>query len=184
MESLVQNRLWRVLALLSVVGLSIVIFLIPKEQAKNLEAFGYPGIFLLALLGYATVLLPAPAALAVFSMGAHFPPWGVALAAGSGAALGELTGYVAGFGGQVVVKNARVYQRMVTWMQRYGAITVFALAAIPNPFFDLTGIAAGALRMPVIKFLAFCWLGQIIKMFLIALAGAGLISLNWPSFLR
>jgi hypothetical protein len=33
--------------------------------------------------------------------------------------------------------------------------------------------------MPILKFLLFCWLGQMIKMFLIALAGAGLISIPW-----
>jgi membrane protein YqaA with SNARE-associated domain len=178
MARLASNKVWRVLALLFVVGISVAIFLIPKEQADQLTAYGYPGLFLISLLSYATVLLPAPAALIVFSMGAHFPAWGVALAAGSGAALGELSGYLAGFGGQPVIQNVGIYKRMVNWMQRNGRLTVFALAAIPNPFFDITGIAAGALRMPVLKFLLFCWLGQMVKMFLIASAGAGLV--NWP----
>lgn len=175
--------LWRALALLAVISLSVGIFLIPQDQAQRLGAFGYPGIFLLSILAYATIFLPAPAALIVFSMGAHFAPLGVALAAGSGAAIGELSGYLAGFGGQAAIENVRIYQRMVTWMRRNGPLTVFALAAIPNPFFDLTGIAAGALRMPVAKFLLFCWMGQLIKMSLFAFAGAGLISLpaisNW-----
>lgn len=171
-------QIWRALALVLVVGLSLAIFFLPEEQAHKLEALGYPGLFLLALLSYATVFLPAPAALVVFSMGAHLPPLGVALAAGSGAALGELTGYLAGFSGQAAIENTAAYKRMVGWMQRNGPLTIFALAAIPNPVVDLSGIAAGALRMPVYKFLLFCWLGQMTKMFVIAAAGAGLFNLS------
>jgi len=40
--------------------------------------------------------------------------------------------------------------------------------------FDLAGIAAGALRMPVWRFLVWCWLGKVLRMMGIALAGAGL----------
>ncbi len=179
MARLAHSKVWRVLALLFVVAISVAIFLIPKEQANQLEGYGYPGLFLLSLLSYATVFLPAPAALIVFSMGAHLPALGVAVAAGSGAALGELSGYLAGFGGEPIIKNVGVYKRMVNWMQRNGPLTIFALAAIPNPFFDVTGIAAGALRVPVLRFLFFCWLGQMVKMFLISSAGAGLVTWPW-----
>ena len=174
-------QLWRALALLVVVGISLAVFFLPEEQARWLESLGYPGLFLLALISYATVLLPAPAALVVFSMGAHLPPLGVALAAGSGAVLGELTGYLAGFSGQAAIENTAAYQRMVGWMQRNGPLTVFALAAVPNPIVDLSGIAAGALRMPLPKFLLFCWLGQVLKMFVFASAGAGMFRLPYFS---
>lgn len=169
--------LWRAIALIIVVALSLAIFFLPAEQVQRFQDFGYPGLFLVSLLAYATVFLPAPAALIVFSMGAHFPPWGVALAAGSGAALGELTGYLAGFSGQAVIENTKAYKRMVGWMEKNGPLTIYALATIPNPLVDLSGITAGALRMPVYKFLFFCWLGQMTKMFVIASAGAGLFSL-------
>ncbi len=174
-----QSKIWRVFVLLFVVGLSVAIFLIPADQVERFGAYGYAGLFFLSLISYATVFLPAPAALIVFSMGAHLPALGVALAAGSGAAIGELSGYLAGFGGQPAIENTRIYQRMVAWMGHNGPLTVFVMAAIPSPFFDLAGIAAGALRMPILKFLLFCWLGQMSKMFLIALAGAGLISIPW-----
>lgn len=171
--------LWRALALVLVVGISLAIFFLPSEYTNRLQALGYPGLFLITLISYATVFLPAPAALIVFSMGAHLPPLGVALAAGSGAALGELTGYLAGFSGQAAIENTAAYQRMVGWMQRNGPLTVFALAAVPNPIVDLSGIAAGALRMPLPKFLLFCWLGQVLKMFVFASAGAGLFRLPY-----
>lgn len=176
MQRLAQSKIGRVLALLFVVGISVAIFLIPKDQTAQLAAYGYPGIFVVTLLSYATVFLPAPAALIVLSIGSQLPALYVAIAAGSGAAIGELSGYLAGYGGQPVIQNVGIYKRMANWMQRNGPLTVFALAAIPNPFFDVTGIAAGALRMPVLKFLLFCWLGQMVKMFLIASVGAGLIN--------
>lgn len=174
-------KLWRALALLLVVGVSLAIVFLPDEYTNQLQALGYPGLFLLTLISYATVFLPAPAALVVFSMGAHLPPLGVALAAGSGAALGELTGYLAGFSGQAAIENTAAYQRMVGWMQRNGMLTVFVLAAVPNPVVDLSGIAAGALRMPLPRFLLACWLGQVLKMLVIALAGAGLFRLPYFS---
>src|SRR3990170_6958649 len=150
---------FRVLALFGVIAISIYIFSI-RERAGQLAAYGYPGIFLLSFLAYATVLLPAPGLAVVFTMGAVFHPVGVALAAGAGAALGELTGYLAGFGSQVVVERVEVYRRLTGWMKRNGPLTVLVLSALPNPFFDLAGVAAGALKMKVFRFLLWCWLGE------------------------
>jgi membrane protein YqaA with SNARE-associated domain len=169
----------RVMALIAVIVISVYIFSI-RDQAEELARYGYPGIFLLSILANATVLLPAPGILFVFAMGAVFNPLGVALAAGTGAAIGELSGYLAGFGGSAVVERAGMYENIKRWMEThpnlsYLAITV--LAFVPNPIFDLAGIAAGTLRMPIIKFLFFCWIGKILKMLLFAYAGAS--SFNW-----
>ena len=167
---LLNHPLIRILALLLVIAISVFIFSI-RDQAEQLAAFGYPGIFLLSLLAYATVLLPAPGVAIVFAMGAVFPPIGVALAAASGAALGELSGYLAGFSGQAIVERTDLYGRLTAWVRKYGGVAVFLLAAIPNPFFDLTGVAAGALKMPVYKFLLWCWLGELVKMLFFASVG-------------
>lgn len=161
----------RITALLVVIALSAFVFSI-RDRAGELAVYGYPGIFLIAFLSYATVLLPAPGAAVVFAMGAVFHPTGVALAAGIGAALGEVSGYLAGFSGQAVIERTDLYDRLTRWMQRNGALTVFFLSAIPNPFFDIAGIAAGALRMPLPKFLVWCWLGETTKMLVFAYAGA------------
>jgi len=166
--------LWRVLAVLVVAGLSLAILTIPQEQIEALQTLGYPGIFLLSLVANATIILPAPAILIVFAMGAHLSPLWLGLAAGSGAALGELSGYLAGFGGQAIIEDNATYQRLAAWVQRHGSLAIFALALIPNPFFDLGGIAAGVLRMPVWRFLASCWAGKVLRMIAVAAAGAGL----------
>jgi uncharacterized membrane protein YdjX (TVP38/TMEM64 family) len=171
-----RQTLVRWLALLVVVALSILIFYF-RERAEQLAVYGYPGIFLLAFLAYATVLLPAPGVAVVFTMGAVFHPVGVALAAGMGAALGELSGYLAGYSGQAVIEKAEVHERLTRWMSRNGPLTILFLAAIPNPFFDLAGVAAGALKVPVTRFLLWCWLGETLKMLFFAYAGSGVLTL-------
>lgn len=169
----------RFLALFFVVAVSVFIVFIPEDQAAQLEAFGYPGIFFLSVLANATIFLPAPGLILVFSLGARFPPVSVAVAAGMGAAVGELSGYLAGFSGQVIIEDRAIYDKMVAWMERNGPATVLLLAFIPNPFFDLTGIAAGALRMPVHIFLFWAVIGKFFKMLVVASAGAGAFSLPW-----
>ena len=64
-------------------------------------------------------------------------------------------------------------------MKKNGELTILVMAFIPNPFFDLTGIAAGILKMPVWKFLFWAFIGKFFKMLLIALAGAGTLEIPW-----
>lgn len=161
----------RIIALIFVIVISVFIFSI-RDRADQLAAYGYPGIFLLAFLAYATVLLPAPGVAVVFTMGAVFNPLLVALAAGAGAALGELSGYLAGFSGQAVIERVDLYERLSIWMRKNGRLTVLILSALPNPFFDLAGIAAGSLRMKFLRFLFWCWIGETIKMIFFAFAGS------------
>ncbi len=117
----------------------------------------------------ATVFLPAPGVAVVFAMGSIFNPLGVALAAGAGGALGELSGYLAGFSGQAVVERTDIYERINPWVQKYGGWAILVLSAIPNPFFDVAGVAAGIAKMPLRSFLFACWIGQTIKMAMFAL---------------
>jgi len=168
--------LLRALALVVVIGITVGAFLI-RDRIEGLEAYGYAGIAVIVFLAYATVLIPAPGIAVVFAMGATLNPIGVALAAATGGALGELSGYLAGFSGQGVIENTRWFNRIYPWIQRYGPWAVMAMATIPNPVFDVVGLAAGVLKMPLWKFLLFCWCGQIIKMLVIAYAGS--LSLTW-----
>jgi uncharacterized membrane protein YdjX (TVP38/TMEM64 family) len=176
MKSSRGHLIIRIAALALAISLSILIY-IYKDQAEQFAIYGYPGIFLLSLLSYATVFLPAPGIAIVFAMGGVFNPWLVALAASAGAALGELLGYLAGFGGQVVTERINIYNRLTLWMQKNGKLTILVLAAIPNPFFDLAGFIAGNLKMPVLQFLIWCWIGEAIKMVFFAMAGSRLIGL-------
>jgi uncharacterized membrane protein YdjX (TVP38/TMEM64 family) len=164
----------RIAALLVVILISVYIFSI-RDQAARLAIYGYPGIFLISFLAYATVILPAPGVAIIFTMGAILNPLAVGVVAGAGAALGELVGYLAGFSGQAVVERADIYERLTRWMQKNGALTVFILALVPNPFFDLAGVIAGMLKMPVGKFLVSCWGGETVKMTMFAYLGSNFI---------
>jgi membrane protein YqaA with SNARE-associated domain len=164
--------LLRVLALLFVIAISIFIYSI-RDRAEEWVVYGYPGIFVISFLAYATVFLPAPGVAFIFGMsGIMQTPLLVGLVAGAGAALGEISGYLAGFSGQAVVERKDLYQRMTRWMQKNGPITVLILSAIPNPFFDIAGVAAGMLKMPVRTFFFWVWIGVTIKMLFFAYAGA------------
>lgn len=166
----------RVLAIILVIGVTVLLYL-NRDKVSKLGVFGYPGIFLVSLLSNASLILPIPGVLFTSAMGAVFNPWWVALAAGSGATLGELSGYMAGFSGQGIVENRKWYDRVSAWIKDYGDFTIFFLALIPNPLFDIGGMVAGALRMPLWRFLLFCWLGKIGKMLLFAFGGSSVLKL-------
>lgn len=164
-------------ALLGLVILVSLALLSLREQIRALAGLGYPGVFLTSLLSSATVLIPAPGLAIVYTMGHILNPWLVGLAAGTGAALGEISSYLAGISGRAVIERLEIYRRVRPYVRRYGAIAIFVLGVIPNPTFDLAGMAAGALKIPFRAFFAAVWLAQIIKMTLFALAGA--YSLRW-----
>ena len=144
-----------------------------RQELANLAAYGYVGVFLISLLGNATVIMPVPSLAVVFAGGGVLNPLLVGLVAGLGEPLGELTGYMAGYGGSAVIEDRERFRRIQAWMERRGFVTILVLAAIPNPLFDLAGISAGALHYPVTKFLVACWLGKTIKALAIAGLGSG-----------
>ena len=167
---------WRLAALLLVVLVSIGIFGL-RAEVQRWANYGYLGIFVASVLANGTILLPAPGVALVAVMGGVLNPLLVSLAAGIGAAIGELVGYVAGFGGQLVVERIALYDRLLRWMRNYGSLTIFVLAAVPNPFFDLAGMAAGSLRVPVRRFFVWCLLGKLAKM--LAFAYGGALAVRW-----
>jgi uncharacterized membrane protein YdjX (TVP38/TMEM64 family) len=169
----------RILALVGVVALMIGLFVF-RNQVRKLENYGYLGIFLISIAANATIIIPLPGVAFTTAMGAIFNPVGVAVAAGLGAALGELSGYVAGFSGQGVVERVALYTRLTDWMRRHETLSygmILLLAFIPNPLFDLAGMASGALRLPLWKFLIACAIGKILKMLMFAYAGY--YSIGW-----
>lgn len=161
----------RIIVLILVLGITAAIFVF-RDRVANLAGYGYLGAFLISLLSSATIILPVPGIAVIFALGATYDPYLVGLAAGAGSALGELSGYMAGYSGQGVFKKSKTYLRMEHWMKRRGPLVIFVLAFVPNPIFDLAGAAAGILRYPVWKFLFFCFLGKTPRSILVAFAGA------------
>jgi uncharacterized membrane protein YdjX (TVP38/TMEM64 family) len=167
-------RLWRpALGLGIVIAISVLVFRV-SDRVEQFGLYGYPGVFIINLLGNATVVLPAPSLAIVSVAGSVLNPYLVGLFAGAGSALGELTGYLAGYSGRAVIQDQKRYEQMIAWMQKHALWVIFVLSVIPNPLFDLAGIAAGALKIPVHHFLIVCWLGKTVKTMAFALGGNAL----------
>lgn len=135
------------------------------------RALGYAGVFLLALIGSSTVLLPIPHLAFTFTMGAVLNPWLVGLSAGVGDALGEITGYVAGYAVEDMARQSKLYKTLHGYMERNGDLTIFVLSLFPVPFFDLAAMAGGLAGYPLWRFMLATWLGKTIKACVAAWAG-------------
>lgn len=151
--------------------ISIVIFYF-KDELSKLASYGYLGIFLINLVGAATIIIPTPALVATFVGGAIYNPLLVGLVSGVANALGELTGYMAGIGTSVVFEDDKRFKKVAKWMNINGFLTILILALIPNPFFDLSGIIAGASGYPVKKFLLATLLGKTVRFIAISYLGS------------
>ena len=174
-------RALRVWALLVAVLISVGI-LVFRQQLAGLATYGYIGLFLVNLFASATLFLPVPGLALTFAAGSSLSPLLVGLASGTGAALGEITGYLAGFSGQGLLESQPGYARVQGWMGRHGLWVVFVLSVLPNPFFDAAGMIAGAMRISVWRFLFASWAGKVIKSTVVAFAGAGTFNLMGPAF--
>jgi len=138
---------------------------------SDIEAYGYLGVFLICVIASAVLIVPIPAIAVVFGMGAILNPWLVGLMVGLAEPIGELTAYMAGYSGRAAMENRKFYARFMNWMRRRGSVVLFLFAAIPNPFYDLAGAAAGALRYPLWKYLMVLFFAKTAKGLLVALAG-------------
>ncbi|MDQ3448224.1 MAG: VTT domain-containing protein [Chloroflexota bacterium] len=138
---------------------------------------GLLALFLINVVSSATLILPLPG-LALTPLAATVAdPLLVGLIAGSGQTIGELTGYLAGYSGRKALGIDARTQRMTSLMRRWGAPILFVLALIPNPFFDVAGIIAGATRMPLRLYLLAAGLGKILKN--MALAYGVTLGIDW-----
>ncbi len=165
-----RQLLGRVVAVLVAIVITLAIILL-RGYIKEFAIYGYPGVFLISLIGNATIILPAPSFAIAFAVGGALNPVAVGIVAGLGAALGEMTGYLAGIGGRSVVEKRALYLRLEKWMRRGGMLVIFLLGLIPNPAFDVGGMVAGALSMPIWHFLLAGWAGKSIRFTLLALSG-------------
>ncbi|MFZ3301633.1 MAG: VTT domain-containing protein [Microgenomates group bacterium] len=158
------------LILASVLISGLIIYF--RNDLNKLQGYGIFGIFLISVLGNATVVIPAPVILSAFVGGSVYNPILVGLVVALGATLGELTGFMAGLGGRVAITDHRHFKKIEHWMTKSGFLTLLILAAIPNPLFDLAGIFAGATNYPIKRFLIATFIGKALKFLTVALLGS------------
>ncbi len=144
-----------------------------------LQTYGYFGLFLINLIGSATIIFPMPSAIFVFAAGAFLNPVLVALSSSLGCALGELTGYAVGIGGRKVIEKKwkKWIKRTEKMFCKYGGFWVIILfAATPLPD-DIVGIVGGTLDYPLKKFFVASFIGKLILN--LALAYGGFYGIDW-----
>jgi membrane protein DedA with SNARE-associated domain len=157
---------------------AIIIF---RDKLRGMQEWGYLGAFLISILGGATVIIYVPMQPVVFALGGTMAgPWPVfllGLAAAAGEVIGGVTIYMTGQGAGKAIsqnKNARfqkAYQRMLGFIKRRGAIALFLVTFIMNPFFYPAAFACGALCMDLKKFIPVVIAGKIIKCMTVVYAG-------------
>jgi len=141
--------------------------------------YGYLGIFFISLLGATSVIIPIPSSVVIFilggltsSTGFLFEPLFIAVAAGAGAAVGELSGYLVGLGGRKVIgeKYKKKMDILMKLFQRFGPIVIFVFALTPLPD-DLLFIPLGVMRYKILKAFIPALLGKFVSNLIIAYAG-------------
>lgn len=164
-----------------VLALSILLILLIWSQRESLASFsrlGYVGIFLVNFVSSATVLFPLPGVASVFAGGGVWNPFLVGIFSGVGASLGELLGYLVGYGGSGLVKSweKKKWVKIVkSFFAKNGFLTVFLFSAIPSPVFDIIGIIAGAVNYSIWKFALATLTARVARNILLAWIGAKLI---------
>jgi membrane protein DedA with SNARE-associated domain len=168
----------------SILGVVVTVLLVAaiiiwNHKLRELQGWGYLGAFVISILGGATVIVPVPMLPVVFALGgAMSGPWQVfllGLAAAGGEVIGGITIYLTGQGaGHAISKNAKVqrtYERMLGLVKRWGALALFIVSFIVNPFFYPTAFACGALKMGLKKFVPVVIIGKLIKCMTVVYAG-------------
>ncbi len=169
-------------ARLALVGLALAIAnlavyaLLPPALLEGLGGLGYLGAFASAALANATVIVPVPYYPLLIRMGQALDPYGVTLAAAAGSVIGELVAFYVGRAGSATIQRTRFYEwthRQLSHPRR-APLVLFALSAPPNPLFDVAGLLAGAVGVPLWIYAAATFLGRIVRMGTVVFIGLGL----------
>jgi len=136
--------------------------------------YGYPGVFIISLLGTASIVIPVPYTVIIFTIGSLriLEPTFVAISGAAGSALGESFGYFLGYYGRTIVSEERQKKMnyVVRFFSRYGAVAIFIFALTPLPD-DLLFIPLGIMRYSFLKAFIPCLLGKILMCFILAYGG-------------
>lgn len=193
LEKLKQKR-WLTLALYVaiLVGVSFGFYLLLQYlmahfniSPEKLATTAYLVVFVVTLASCAGLFVPVVFHISIMIAAAkYWDPVLIALVASVAGALGETTGYYAGYMGKRIahLENIPGYDRLVGWMKRYGPWGILLISAQPILPFDVAGLLAGASKMPLWKFLLPCWAGRFPKYLLVCYLGPAVLNiLHLPS---
>jgi len=143
------------------------------DYISQVQHYGYLGAFVISVLAGATVFVPIPGVLIVFTLGSVLNPALVGIISGLGEAIGSIGVYLSGWGGQKAIQNLnhQFVDRFTHWIRQRGEIAVFLMSATLNPLFYPFTAIAGMLRFGLVKFFFLCWAGKSLKNTAIAYLG-------------
>jgi uncharacterized membrane protein YdjX (TVP38/TMEM64 family) len=158
--------------------LMCVAIIIYKDEVQELQQYGYLGAFFISILGGATIIVPVPMLAIVAFLGAVMPmPWLVAIAAALGELVGAITIYYTGRSAGHALSQSKTgwiqktYDKVMSFVKKRAAITLFIVTSITNPFFYPAAFAAGAMRFKLRNYILVVLVGKMIKSFTIVYAG-------------
>jgi len=173
----VKSKIYAATIFLSSIILSIAFYLF-RDFFKEASSLGLFGLFVINFVSSATFFIPAPAFLTVITGGNLYSPILVATVAAVGACLGDMIGFAFGYSGRRLTKKKLDRHKTIRFLEkhfhRHGALIIFILAIIPNPFFDAIGILAGVVNYPPVKFFAIMLIGRFIRYWALAQVGSKL----------
>ncbi|MBS3062371.1 MAG: VTT domain-containing protein [Candidatus Diapherotrites archaeon] len=177
---------------LGVLGLAflVMLFFALQEAEFNpstfIRTYGLLGLFVISIAANATILFPLGVEVIVVAVGANPSLVGLAsqslldrvivgFVSGTGAAIGEMTAYLAGAMGRKAVEavkeiDIRKVDAVAKKIEQRGMPFIFLIAIIPFPF-DVIGMAAGLIKFNPVKFFAAAWGGKTIRYVLYSLFG-------------
>lgn len=145
-----------------------------RDEFLKLGSLGILGIFIINVIGSATLFLPAPGIASVIAGGIIFSPLVVATVAALGSAIGDMVGYILGRSGKEVFlkKDSFWFTIFREIFHKYGFILIVFFSFVPNPFFDAIGIFAGLFSYNPIRFFAYVLIGRFLRNLALAYLGA------------
>lgn len=136
------------------------------------------GLFIVNFVSSATFFVSAPAFLTIITGGNLYSPILVAIVASLGAGLGDMVAFLFGHSGRRLAIKKLEKHKTVRFLEkhfhRHGALIIFVMAIIPNPFFDAVGILAGVVNYPPLKFFTIMLVGRFLRYWLLAQFGSKL----------
>lgn len=145
-----------------------------RNELSHFSSLGLLGIFIINIVGSATLFLPAPAIATVLAGGFLYNPLSVAVVSALGSAIGDMVGFLLGHSGKEILlkRNSFWYKILKETFHKFGAIFIIIFSFIPNPVFDAVGIFAGVFSYSPVKFFFYVLIGRFLRNLLLAYLGS------------